>query len=149
MNTSEWGPITWVFIHELIEKIIDNEFQSCKKAVIEIINSIISILPCPFCREWAINYTKSNPLSKCESKHQLKLYVYKMHNAVNAKLNKPVEPEESLERYKQYKLTSIYVHYINFYTKGRISRLDYGFNKILAINNIKQLLVSNTNKFTN
>ena len=136
MKTSEWGPTTWLFMHVLVEKVIEAEFQSCKKDIVEIIISVISILPCPFCREWATNYTKSNPPIACNTKNQLKLYLYNMHNAVNAKLNKPIEPEETLERYKHYNLTGIYVYYIKFYTNGRFSKLDYGFNKILSTNKI-------------
>ena len=149
MKTAEWGPITWLFIHVIVEKIIESQFHSCKKDIFEIIITIVNMLPCPFCREWAVGYLKSNPLSKCNSKQELKLFIYKMHNAVNAKLNKPIALEEDLERYKQYQLTRVYVYYINFYTKGRISKLEYGFNKILAINNIKRILVSNTNNFIN
>ena len=75
--------------------------------------------------------------------------MHQIHNAVNAKLNKPLAEEKDLDIYKQYKLTGVYVYFINFYTKSRFSKLDYGFTKTLAINNIKQLLVNNTNNFYN
>ena len=149
MKTSEWGPVTWLFLHVLVEKVIDNDYHSCKNDIIKIISSVINILPCPFCRQWAIDYTKSHPLNSCATKIQLKQYIYQLHNAVNAKLSKPLAENESLEKYKQYNLTTVYFYYVNFYTKSRFSKLDYGFSKKLAIDSIKQLLIANTNKFLN
>ena len=149
MKTSEWGPVTWLFLHVLVEKIIDSKFSSCRNDILTMIAAIINILPCPFCRQWAIDYIKTHPINVCQTKPQLKHYIYQIHNAVNAKLNKPLAEENYLETYKQYKLTSVYYYFINFYTKSRFSKLDYGFTKTLAINNIKQTLVNNTNNFYN
>ena len=149
MKTTEWGPVTWVFLHVLVEKIIDNQFLSCKNDIIAIITSVVNILPCPFCRQWAVTYITTYPLNVCSTKVQLKNYVHKMHNAVNAKLNKPLIEENYLERYKLYKLTSIYVYFIKFYSNTHFNKLDYGFSKALTIDTIKQKLVDNTNKFYN
>ena len=96
----EWGPICWIFLHTIIEKIKDEYFNSKKKILIEIIQNVCNNLPCPICQKHASNYLKLNKIEKCNSRSDLRMYMFNFHNIVNRRLNKKIENNETLEKYK-------------------------------------------------
>ncbi len=74
MKITEWGPLTWCFLHTLVEKIIDNHFKHAKNDLTEVIVLICGMIPCPICRQHALGYLKGNNINSCNTKESLKMY---------------------------------------------------------------------------
>ena len=96
----EWGPICWIFLHTIIEKLKDEFFYAKKNVIIDIIHYTCNNLPCPICRKHASNYLKINKINKCNTRNDLRMYMFNFHNVVNRRLNKNIEKNETLEKYK-------------------------------------------------
>lgn len=97
----EWGPICWVFLHTIVEKIKQNYFDSKKEILFQIILNICYNLPCPKCRKHASNYLKNNNIRKCNTISELRIFIFKFHNTVNLRLNKKIFESKDLEKYKR------------------------------------------------
>ena len=65
----EWGPICWIFLHTIVEKIKPKSFDSKKEILFQIISDICNNLPCPNCRKHSSNYLNNNNIRKCNTIH--------------------------------------------------------------------------------
>ena len=70
--SKSWGTPTWYFFHTLAEKIKENEYDGIKKDVLLHIKIICSVLPCPDCRDHAVNFMKRINIGHVNTKEQLK-----------------------------------------------------------------------------
>ena len=92
MQTNEWGPSAWKFLHTIsfyypINPTIDeiNNFKN-------FFTIIQYILPCSLCRTSYSKALKYIPLDKyLESRNGLTFWVFLIHNIVNNKLKKQLE----------------------------------------------------------
>ena len=87
-------------MHSLAQKVTENKFINCKEILIRIIFDICNNLPCPDCREHAINLLKTSNIHKITTKKQLISFLCEFHNIINKKLKKPTKNIEEVE--KQY-----------------------------------------------
>lgn len=88
------GPGTWNVIHTMA---YDAKTTIKKNNFIEFMKEIISKkFPCPVCREHCVEYIRDHPLEEYldvttnETSTGLFLWTWKFHNAVNARLDKPI-----------------------------------------------------------
>ena len=86
--------------------------------VIKIVNRIISDIPCPLCKEHAINRMKRVKVSDLNTKDKLKIFFYEFHNEVNKQNGQKVENISILENYKSYNMTTAYINFINIFFKS-------------------------------
>ena len=116
MSKKEWGNITWIFIHSLAEKINEEKFNECKNIVVKIIFDICQNLPCPDCREHAIQTLKASKINRLTNKSDLKSFLWEFHNIVNKKLKKDnISFEECNNKYSKAKLNAIIIRFFNVY----------------------------------
>ncbi len=86
---SIWGPIFWTTIHIVSLAYPDNPTPEEKKAAKDFFESLQFVLPCPICRNHYKENLKELPIDAAlESREQLVLWAFNIHNAVNKKLGK-------------------------------------------------------------
>jgi len=91
------GPGTWNLIHRIAHKARNHKDQV---DFIKLVNEICSGFPCLVCRNHALEYIKNHPLEEYldilvdvrGEKISIGLFVWtwKFHNAVNARIKKPI-----------------------------------------------------------
>ena len=113
MSKKDWGNISWILMHSLAQKVIENKFVNCKQILIKIIFDICNNLPCPDCREHANKLLKSSNIIKVSNKKELISFLCEFHNNVNKKLKKPTKNIEEVE--KQYSMAKLNMIIITFF----------------------------------
>lgn len=132
-----WAPMVWQFLHGIVEwsgrcgigaTLSGGRGWQGSLAVDEarelywILQNMETIIPCAKCRVHCIEYKKLNPLSKSGAflfqkslvidwnKELLREYLWKFHEAVNARLNKPAGPpiESIAEIYSKISIKDIW-----------------------------------------
>lgn len=98
--TKRWGPITWFFLHSFAEKIEDSAFLANRHKYLSLILNLCSNLPCPSCSVHAKTYlTRNRFLTVVKNRNDLRLFLWKFHNAVNTRLKKEEQPVSILKMY--------------------------------------------------
>ena len=116
MSKKEWGNITWILMHSLAEKINEEKFNECKNTLVKIIFDICKNLPCPDCREHAIQSLKVSKINNISNKSDLKSFLWEFHNIVNKKLKKDcISFEECNDKYSKAKFATIVITFFKVY----------------------------------
>ena len=102
-----WGKYTWIFFHTLVEKIKDEHFHQHKNMLCGIIARLCSCLPCPTCKDHAMETLRKRNIYAVRSKEDLKMYIYQFHNTVSYKKGMPTPDLSVLEQYKYGNLRRI------------------------------------------
>lgn len=97
--TKVWGPGCWLFLHCMVTGYPDkidvknkNDINR-RKHTIAFLKQLPYVLPCKYCRESFIKFSKELPVEKyANSRKQLCLWLYKMHCKVNKKLGIKDQP---------------------------------------------------------
>jgi len=148
MKISVWGPETWLLLHTIPEKIYDDRYTECKNDIFQIISLISSSVPCPFCREHAIQYLRRHNIRLCNTKETLKMYIFNFHNDVNTKLRKNTFPYSSLSKYSVVNFSLLVRQYSTNNSKNRTSDLGFSFHRNNNIRTINKLFIRNTYAFS-
>lgn len=148
MKASVWGPITWNLLHTIIEKIYEDRFENCKHDVYKMISLICNSIPCPICKENAINYLNKNKIHNANSKEKLKRYIFDLHNEANIHANNPIYDINILEKYKQLSFSEVFLVYNTLYSNNRSDDIQYSFRKTVNLRDLHKLLIKNTHNFT-
>lgn len=85
-----WGPLQWMAMHQLVRGYPrDNPTQAQKEALVTYMTSLAEIMPCSLCADhWrAIAPTVAGATS---NRYSALKWTIDVHNAVNARLGKPV-----------------------------------------------------------
>jgi len=92
----------------LAEKIKDEHVHSEIVKIQEIVFMIVTILPCPECREHGKKYLqqeiKHNRFGNINDKNILKTFLYNFHNVVNSKTGKRICNVDILKQYSNINL---------------------------------------------
>ena len=111
-----WGAPTWYLFHTFAEKIKEEDFQSLRKELLDIIYSICVNLPCPICSKHATEYMKSINFNVITTKEQLKNMLFVFHNEVNARKGVPLFTRAELdEKYVKSNTVLIIRHFMHFF----------------------------------
>lgn len=96
MDTRFWGPSGWQLLHSITNKYPNNPDKLEKDAYEIFFKSLPFILPCIYCRNSLTEYYKQYPINGIETdesvnsplynNHNLRLWLYNIHNLVNDKL---------------------------------------------------------------
>jgi len=91
--TSIWGPLGWMTLHSVSSCYPDSPLPSEKTLIHAWLDMFQSTITCPSCKEhfWeALNgYRRLHP-EMMSSRNDFMLAVFRLHNTVNRRLNKPV-----------------------------------------------------------
>lgn len=102
-----WGTYTWQLFHWMGENVQESFFNQKKGNILGIVNSILSTLPCPTCREHAKQYVKARPLNKIKNLLEFRQYLFNFHNVVNARLRRKPPNPDILEKYKTLNMNQV------------------------------------------
>ena len=105
MQTRVWGPAGWLFLHSIAQNYPwnpddqkdDPKEQDKKKKYLQFFELVGDVLPCLYCRNSYREFIKQPDTilneSVMENRKSLSLWLYKLHNKVNKKLEKEKEHE--------------------------------------------------------
>jgi hypothetical protein len=133
MQTNEWGPAAWKFLHTItfsypVNPTIDdiNIFKS-------FFTSLQFILPCSSCRKSYSKVLKYIPIDVyLESRNGLTFWLFLVHNIVNNKLNKNLETFDNV--------VLLYENY-----RARCGNMNDIVKYELCKNNLKKITINDIN----
>lgn len=102
-----WGTPTWLLFHSLAEKVNAEKYKIHYITVWNFIKEICSSLPCPYCKEHAVNYISKVSVSNINTKEKLIKTLFDFHNDVNNRTGKGVMNMSVLNKYKSANLNKI------------------------------------------
>jgi hypothetical protein len=116
MQTSNWGPSLWHYLHTVsFNYPIKDVPDSLKNNIYNLFDNLQYTLPCKYCRESYIIFFKYLDLKQfLQDRMGLTIWVYLLHNIVNKKLKKPTIP---------------FISVINKYENIRAEKSNYNFEK--------------------
>jgi hypothetical protein len=85
----EWGPRGWRWLHVTAIGYPLRPTPGEARAAAERISGFVGHIPCPECRGHAARYVRRRPLA-LENSDSLQVWAWRFHNAVNARLGKPL-----------------------------------------------------------
>jgi hypothetical protein len=147
MPTKSWGPVTWIMLHTLSEKLNSNDvdFNNKFKEFKHLIHQLVSNLPCPLCTRHSINYFKKNNFNNVKH-NELKKYLFDFHNDVNKNLGKQLFKHEDLDdTYKNNNIFQVMNHFISRYNAS-INGM-FGFKQKQFIATFYEWFVNNKHMF--
>ncbi len=145
-----WGTFTWILLHWISQQIKEEFFIEEKDNLIYLVKGICGNLPCPNCREHALLYLKTVPISYVKTKDDLINYIYHFHNSVNVRGKKQYEPFSIMEKYKRVNFTLMLNSWNARFEYGNdIQRNDFmAKNRLVKIKNeVNSYLKKNAHKF--
>ena len=143
-----WGPPVWTLLHTLAEKIKDDQYNILGTSLVFHIKRIVSHLPCPDCSKHASRFMNSLPPERLATKNDLKNALYILHNSVNRRKNKTLQPLTFLDTYKGNNVVRAYEDFIKVYkTRGNMKLLTDSFQRQLIVHGFKKWLLQNIRSF--
>lgn len=114
MQKQVWGNATWYLFHTLAYK-LKPEYEYEVKELYQQIVGICNNLPCPECKEHAVQLlNKVNTSIVTASKDNLINFLWDFHNKVNSKTKTSYfDKEQMLELYSKANTQKIVMHFIN------------------------------------
>ena len=73
--SKRWGTPTWYFLHTLVEKFDSNHYKIVHNSITNIIVDLFNHLPCPYCKDHALQYIRKNNIYKIRTREQMKEYL--------------------------------------------------------------------------
>jgi len=148
----EWGTVTWKFFHWFAANIDEEFYATSHKSFHGIIRNILYNLPCPTCRNHAIEFSKQYDIGRAKTKAQFIQYFYFFHNKVNTRKSYKIPDRSILEMYT--KMNGVAV--INDWVQKFKNNLGININDFMnkqSIENAKGLMLNfinnNKSKFAN
>ena len=111
MTKEQWGPRGWAWLHTLAIYYSANPTPQEQRAMFARFWSFIQKLPCPECRLHTIKYARAYPPDFSGSAG-FQTWVWRFHNAVNFRLDKPLITSEEYNDIYADDLSKIYAKYI-------------------------------------
>ena len=102
-----WGEPTWYLFHGIAAKINENYYKNNHVECFSLIVNICNNLPCPMCRDHAINYLKKTNISKINTKEKLIRFLFDFHNNANINSGKPLYKFEDMSKYNNILLSKV------------------------------------------
>ena len=148
MSPSQWGPPTWIFIHTLVAKIKDDQFQAIGQQVISHIIQICMFLPCPECSVHAKQFWSNVNTKNIQSKQDLVNLIFVFHNSVNKRRGVRPFRYVDLQYYNTLNLIETFNNFArNFNTNGNMKLINESFHRGRLLQILRVWLMSNLQKF--
>lgn len=97
MDTRYWGPSAWRLLHLMTF----GAKKRSAKAICEFFETLPYVLPCKHCRASLSEYITKDPVDCAIKEDRLERWLWRIHNAVNAKLRRqriPTTPDPPFEK---------------------------------------------------
>ena len=107
-NRAYWGTPTWYLFHTIAEKIDSNYYSNNYMMIWDFIKDVCRNLPCPFCKNHAVSFTKSVNIIDIKTKAGLKKVLFDFHNIANKNSNKGEVNISVLDKYKSSNVQKIF-----------------------------------------
>ena len=148
-NNNYWGNITWKFLHTMIEKIKEEEYNNEREKLLHFIKKICLNLPCPECKKHAVSFMTEIKLKDVNSKEEFKYLLFNFHNEVNQRLKKNIEEDNILENYKNIEFVPIISSFINIFSRPTINNrlMMDSLNRNFLMKELLAYLKENIDKF--
>ena len=151
MSKSVWGPPTWQILHCMVVKAKDIMTPTQIDDLKEIIERIISNLPCPVCSGHAIAYFKKNNYPRIKTLVQLRQFLFLFHNNVNQRLEKTLLTYEEHELlYQNMNLEIVLRNMLQVYqhmNATNVTMMLYSFHRNSIINDLNKYFIKNDSLF--
>ena len=138
-----WGSNIWYLFHSLAHKIREDKFEVHKNNLFFIINTVCNTLPCPECSKDATNMLDRINFNNIRNKSDFKIFLFNFHNAINAKLKKPLFSYIDLDdKYSNVNFDAIYNNVYIIYNSNTNNPhlMSSSFHKNLSFPKIAQAL---------
>ena len=92
LRPEQWGPKAWAFLHAMSFGLPDDCLLSTphRTAICALLRSLGDLLPCEICRKHIqAELRQDPPEGHCEHAKHVQVYLWTVHNRVNARLGKP------------------------------------------------------------
>lgn len=106
-----WGNPTWTLFHTIAEKINDSYYINNYMVIWNFIKDVCNHLPCPYCKNHAVNYIKLVNINDIKTKEGLKRSLFEFHNYVNRNSNKKIEDISILNKYKHVNVSIAFQYF--------------------------------------
>ena len=117
MSNNYWGEITWTFLHMIVEKIKEEQYENEKSKILELVKKICNNLPCPECKQHASQYMKRVRVTHITRKKDFQIILFNFHNEVNKRLKKDLPDLDILEKYKYLDTVDTSKRFIKIFSK--------------------------------
>ena len=147
MQQKIWGSPIWIFFHSLANDISELQFLEYKNQIIKLFYNTCKLLPCPICRNHAIEALEKAYIQQILTKNDFIIFLIQFHNLVNIKKNvNPLTLDEVNEIYNNISFPNTVNNFINVFKLPLYSKdLHYGLKKknfidsnIIFINKLKK-----------
>ena len=92
--TAVWGPLGWMTLHSVATIFPESPTQTEKELMFSFVDMFRDTITCAHCKEHFThmleNYRKTFP-NMLGSRHEFVMFTFRAHNAVNRRLNKPIQ----------------------------------------------------------
>lgn len=139
--SKRWGTPTWYFLHTLIEKLDSNYYKMISSSVTNIIVDLFGNLPCPYCKDHALQYIKKKNIYKIKTKEEMKEYLFHFHNNVSKRIKNNTQGKEILDLYKKMNFYKVFKYFeVQFFYSSPLNRSFIGWrssfkNRLIAFLN--------------
>jgi hypothetical protein len=123
--SKRWGEPTWYFFHVFIEKITGSHYNENHTEFIKIYKLICNNLPCPICKEHAMEYIKKHKIDNMNTRKKMKMFLFNFHNYVNKRLKKTIYKEHILEQYDRINISKAYQFFNQEFYKSQHSQKHF------------------------
>lgn len=149
MSYKEWGNSIWYLFHGLAEKLKPEHSNFSVKLMGQFYN-ICNNLPCDMCTNHAISILSNCNLNNINTKEALQTILWKFHNEVNKKINKPLFTKLECDNlYKKCNINNIIHNFRIVMLKNGINNkaMMGSFNRKRVLNQFDNFINSNIDKF--
>ena len=120
-----WGTPTWYLFHTIAEKIDNNFYLKNYMLIWNFIKDVCSNLPCPFCKNHAIDYISKVNICDIKTKEGLKKVLFEFHNNANKNSRKPISDITVLNKYKTSNTIKIFNYFEERFFKSYIGNRQF------------------------
>ena len=144
-KSMKWGEPIWFFFHTIAEKLKPDSFNIVKADLLNIIYTICSNLPCPYCTSHATAILKKSNFHQITDLFVLRTFIWQFHNKVNERLKKTTMDYSShLEKYNKMKLVDVINLFIKIYNENSgVTMMLYNFHKKQLIQQLRKYFNDN------
>jgi hypothetical protein len=103
-----WGTPTWFLFHTIAARINERWYSNNYTVVWNFICKCCGILPCPFCRNHAVSFTRGVNINSIKTKKGLQNILYQFHNVANTNSGKGVQDINVLDKYNRANIKQIF-----------------------------------------
>jgi hypothetical protein len=147
MSPTYWGPYVWIFLHTLAARISEEGYHNLQSSIYNIVERILTLLPCPECSADALSFFKTIPKNSLTTKRSFCNSLYLLHNRVNAKLRKPLFNSTQLSGYEYIHLGNAYSNFAKVFNTTSTRIMADNMQRRLFLRQLEGWLSTNRSSF--